>query len=168
MKIILSDEKGDNYAMSTAELELFERFFIYDRTTGEFYWRVVVWKAKHNAGDKAGTFDNKGYRILRLNKKAYKAHRVAWLLFYKEWPNGIIDHIDRNTANNKIENLRIVSYSQNQANSPLKENAGIYKSLNNYRSTIMHEGIKYDLGTFKTPEEAQLAYLTKRAELKNV
>lgn len=42
-------------------------------------------------------FDGK-YKIL--------AHRLSWLLYYGDWPEGDIDHIDGNPKNNKIENLR--------------------------------------------------------------
>ena len=33
------------------------------------------------------------------------AHRLAWLFVYGEMPSGKIKHIDKNKANNAIDNL---------------------------------------------------------------
>lgn len=45
-----------------------------------------------------------------------KAHQLAWALHYGKWPVGIIDHINRNKSDNRIENLRIVNENVNAAN----------------------------------------------------
>ena len=44
------------------------------------------------------------------------AHRLIWIYHYGQDPDLDIDHIDRNRANNRIENLRLVTRSQNNHN----------------------------------------------------
>ena len=53
-----------------------------------------------------GSLDKDGYLILKIKGKQLKAHRVAWLLNYGEFPEYELDHINRNRLDNRIENLR--------------------------------------------------------------
>lgn len=48
--------------------------------------------------------------------KKYLAHRILWLLHYKKWPAGQIDHIDGNRCNNNLGNLRDVPKKDNDRN----------------------------------------------------
>lgn len=61
---------------------------------------------------------SKGY----LCVGSHLAHRVAWLFFYGEWPNGQIDHINHNKKDNRILNLRCVSNMDNHRNMPIQKN----------------------------------------------
>ncbi len=69
-----------------------------------------------------GSYDKDGYLILKIKKKQFKAHRVAWFLNYGEFPNGEIDHINRNRTDNRIENLRVCTRLQNNRNKAQKLN----------------------------------------------
>lgn len=84
-----------------------------DRLSGV---RMKIVKARK--GDKAGYLGKKGYWFLRFNGKAVKLHRVVWVLYNKcNLPTDlVVDHIDRNTQNNSPENLRAVTYSENNKN----------------------------------------------------
>lgn len=87
----------------------------YDRATGEFRWiRSMGGKAK--AGSIAGATDSKGYTQIRVSKRLYLAHRLAWLYVYGEWPRKHLDHIDRNPKNNAIGNLRECTHAENHQN----------------------------------------------------
>src|SRR5674476_365717 len=70
------------------------------------------------AGGVCGTVAFNGYITLSIKASMYYAHRVAWLLMTKQWPSSsaIMDHIDRDRSNNKWNNLRVVTYSQNACN----------------------------------------------------
>ncbi|MFW4291481.1 HNH endonuclease [Salmonella enterica subsp. enterica serovar Paratyphi C] len=46
-----------------------------------------------------------GYIRIYINKKWYLAHRLAWLYVTGKWPINVIDHINRNKADNRFINL---------------------------------------------------------------
>lgn len=59
---------------------------------------------------------NIGFRI-RLNKKVWYVHRIIYHMFYGQIPDGmVIDHIDGNPFNNRIENLRCTTQAINTRN----------------------------------------------------
>ena len=69
----------------------------------------------------------------RYKNHHYKNHRVVWFLLNGEIPDGLlIDHIDRNPFNNKIENLRLVNVKLNQRNRKMQSN-----------NNTGHTGVKY-------------------------
>ena len=69
-----------------------------------------------------GSYDNDGYLILKIKGKQYKAHRVAYALYYGHFPKGEIDHINRNRSDNRIENIRVVDRETNLKNVTKKPN----------------------------------------------
>ena len=78
-----------------------------------------------------GSLDKDGYLIIKIKGRQYKAHRLAWFLFYGEFPNMEIDHINRDRKDNRITNLRVSSRLENVLNikqSPNKNTGviGIY------------------------------------------
>jgi hypothetical protein len=99
------------------------------------------------ANKAAGNIDThtKGYQswktLISYNGKKYrlKCSRIIFLLHkgYLEKDN-IIDHIDNNPLNNKIENLRECTISQNQQNSKLSK-----------KNTSGHKGVTWDKATSK-------------------
>jgi hypothetical protein len=69
-----------------------------------------------------GSIDVYGYVILKIKGKQYKAHRVAWFLYYGNFPKNNIDHINNKRDDNRIINLRDVTQSINNKNSTKKLN----------------------------------------------
>lgn len=110
---------------------------------------------------------NKGYLQVNLgNYGVHLVHRLVWQYHTGEEPDGILDHIDGNKTNNKIENLRIVSYQENAWNSD-KAN-GYHKHGDRFRAQITVNRKKIHLGLFETEEEANLAYLKAKESLHSV
>jgi hypothetical protein len=101
--------------------------------------------------------DTKGYIVINLNGCQLKAHHFAWYVKYNNVPE-ILDHINGNTLDNRICNLRSVSHQENMFNRKAK---GYYfnKINKNYQSYIKLNNRMIHLGSFNTPDEAHKAYL---------
>lgn len=99
--------------------ELANKYFEYKN--GELYWKIKISKNKQ-IGDIAGCVQKNGYKIFMFKNKFYYAHRVIYLIHYGFIPK-YIDHIDRNPSNNKIENLRQATQSDNICNRPVQCNS---------------------------------------------
>jgi hypothetical protein len=145
------------------QLEL-KKLLHYDHQTGIFTW-IKPTARRIKAGDVAGSIDHQGYAKIRINNKLYSAHRLAWLYVYGYVPK-IIDHINRNRADNRIENLREVSVNQNQWNSNIrKDNKSGIKGVsfnttkNKWVVQCTKNNKKYHGGYFNNIEEAKIASL---------
>ena len=69
-----------------------------------------------------GSLDKDGYLILKVKKRQFKAHRIAWFLNYGKFPECEIDHINRNKLDNRIENLRESNRTQQNRNKDIPVN----------------------------------------------
>ena len=79
-----------------------------------------------------GTLNNRGYWQVQHQKKTTVQHRIVWELHFGPIPEGkVIDHIDRDKSNNRIENLRCVSQSENMTNQPQRSKSGYKCDLPN-------------------------------------
>jgi hypothetical protein len=87
---------------------------IIEYKNGELYWKIKPSKNRQ-VGEKAGSVKKNGYCMVQINKKLDYAHRFIFLMFYGYLPK-YIDHIDGNPSNNRIENLREATQSQNLCN----------------------------------------------------
>ena len=101
-----------------------------------------------------------GYRRVGLDGQNYMVHRIIFLMHHGYLPNEI-DHIDRNPLNNKVENLREVSRSQNRLNSKVRHGStsGIkgvhwHKASSQWAATINIKGKSKHLGLFLDKHEA--------------
>lgn len=103
-------------------LEEVKRLVTYNPETGEF-WRLV--KTSNNAimDRPMGSLDAYGYLIAQINSiKNIKLHRLVWFYMTGEWPKEEIDHKNRIKTDNRLENLRLASRSQNEGNTKKAEN----------------------------------------------
>jgi len=76
---------------------------------------------RKTTGKKAGTIDSKGYSAITVNRKIYRGHRLIFLYHHGYLPE-IIDHIDGNRLNNRIENLREATQTENLQNAKKRTN----------------------------------------------
>lgn len=97
-------------------------------------------------GRVAGCDKGNGYWRVTFKGKTYAAHRLAWAIYYGEWPDGEIDHINRVRGDNRIGNLRIVSREQNMRNR--SGVAGVAIERNRWRAYIWTNGRLLHLGMF--------------------
>jgi hypothetical protein len=101
--------------MTIPELKQLE----YMPDTGEWYWRDPP---KHNSDLKdciAGYLRSNGRRVIRINRVGYLASRLAFVWMLGRWPYDEVDHIDRNQSNDRWDNLREASSSDNKYNRDL-------------------------------------------------
>lgn len=83
---------------------------------GWLYWKIKP-SSKVSIGDKCQSISTPGYIRVRLNGKCYQAHRIIYEMHYGRIPELMeIDHINHDRADNKIENLRIVTVKENRKN----------------------------------------------------
>ena len=148
--------------MELSQKELKE-LLSYDAETGKFSW--VQPKGSKAEGSPAGYVSWNGYVEIKINKRVYWAHRLAWLYVHGNFPKEHTDHIDGDRANNSISNLREASNAQNMQNirNPTIKNTsgflGVQKSGKKWKAMISVSGIKKHIGTFSSKEEAYEAYV---------
>jgi hypothetical protein len=138
----------------------------YDPETGVFTWRVPP-SGRVAAGERAGFVHEQKYRCIRISGRKYREHRLAWLYVNGRWPPNQIDHRDGNILNNRIDNLREASSSQNRANSRISvKNTSGYKGVSwdvskgKWSARIGVAGKQIHLGRYHCPEKAHAAYCT--------
>ena len=134
----------------------------YNEKTGVFNW-------KKRSGKKAGNKSDTGYIRIRINNVSYKAHRLAWLYKYGEFPKEQIDHINHIGIDNRIVNLRVVNNRINSLNHSMNKNntsgfCGVHwcKTYKRWVAGITINYKRLALGTFINVEEAIIA--RKKAE----
>lgn len=112
MKAEKSYIKGKDVSKET--LAYIKYNFTYDPASG-----LITRSDRKNSG---GSYDKDGYLILKVKSRHFKAHRIAWFLYYGEYPVMEIDHINRDRTDNRISNLRLVTRAENIKNSRLTPN----------------------------------------------
>lgn len=104
-----------------------------------------------------GTLGNRGYWQIRLLGERLVQHRIIWELHFGPIPEGkVIDHIDRDKSNNRIENLRCTSQSSNMTNQPQRNNSGhkgVYQNQTNGKYQVRSLKDRKYLKTVQTIEE---------------
>lgn len=136
-----------------------ERFTYRD---GELYWKVVF-SNRLKVGQLAGDSDGRGYRRVMLVKTHYKMHILIWIMHNGNIPdNLIVDHIDQNIKNNRLENLRLLTKSQNNLNSDKRKGVTFDKERNKWKAQTSVGNKNIMLGRFETEEEALSVYRAHR------
>lgn len=143
----------------------------YEPDTGFIYYTRGVKGRKRPLSEPAGSVGMGGYIQLTVFNKQLKAHRVAWFLYYGVWPDDQIDHINKNTSDNRIENLRVGgSVNQHNRSVPVAGSGliGAHKSTKKnfpFCSAIRIDGKSKFLGLFKTAQEAHETYMLEKEKI---
>ena len=127
---------------------------------GHLYWRVNR-RGGVKAGDVAGNTRLNGYIETRVGGNVFLVHRIVFFLHYGYWPE-YIDHINRDRADNRVENLRECTVGQNQYNSAKRPNTKFGRNIdwnsnqNKYVVRIQVKGRRLLCGYFDDLELAEL------------
>lgn len=144
----------------------------YDLETGDFHWRRTRCGPRRNSTVAGCLNSQTGYINIALDLKRYQAHRLVWLYNYGVFPEGDLDHINRNRADNRLSNLREATRTQNLRNSSIRSNnTSGYKGVTwvsekgKWRAQIFNSYKIHHLGYFDDIEKAAQAYDCKAREL---
>jgi hypothetical protein len=141
----------------------------YDPITGVFTWKPGH-RGKATGGRSAGYVDKRGYANIMIFRYFYRAHRLAWLHVYGEWPPGFLDHRDGVKHHNWISNLRLATVTQNHANRVrTSKNTSGYKGVTTrengwFEACITVKQKQISLGRFRCARRAHAAYRAAAVE----
>jgi hypothetical protein len=125
-------------ALPLPPLEVLQKKFDYNPETG-----ILLRKSTQ---EPAGYTNGRGWLRVKIAGVHYKVHRIVWKMYYGEDPSIKleIDHINRNRADNRITNLRVVTSAENNRNSNIG-NKGCRKQImlvNSYGQEKLYNSIK--------------------------
>lgn len=145
--------------------ELINSLFEYDN--GVLYWKVNR-TGTAKKGTQAGWLHSNGYFRCKVKGKPYLVHRLIYLAHHGYLPE-ILDHINGNPLDNRIENLREASKYENQYNSKIRNDnssgvkgIGWNKTKKKWIVRIKINGVRKHLGAFDDLELAELVILEAR------
>lgn len=155
------------------------RLLRYDKNTGLLFWRertpdmfaeggrspeqsCALWNARY-AGAEAFTAICDGYRRGAIFKKHYLAHRIIYGMHSSCPEDAQVDHIDGDTLNNRMDNLRLASHAENGWNRRRPSNnvsgvKGVNWHRGKWQANITSNGVRTYLGVFNCRTAAAIAY----------
>jgi hypothetical protein len=111
---------------------------LFEYRDGVLYWKERPINSRKPKGDmEAGAKSGHGYKKITVNQKAYYAHQLIFLMQHGYIPK-LVDHIDGNTDNNTVTNLRASNKSLNGCNAKMT-----------VRNTSGHRGVFWHKKTNK-------------------
>lgn len=165
------------HPITSEDLENIKRFVSCDFDTGVLKW-IKRSGPRSNPGTVVRAVPHSGHKYgnIQILGRMYKIHRLIYAM--KHGPlidtELEIDHINGDTLDNRISNLRRGTKSQNLQNMPLISNRGRYSKYTGVSylpkkkrgcSNIRVNGKQISIGTYKTEQEAQEKYAEAKAKL---
>lgn len=140
-----------------------EAISLYKYDEGKLFFKKRT-SSRTPEGSEAGFIRLDGYRSIGFKRRIYATHRVIFMMHYGFFPL-MVDHIDGDKLNNKIENLRAVTALENARNSKKQKNnssgfKGVYfdNQIKKFRSSITVLNKTIHLGNFNNIKDAANAY----------
>lgn len=136
----------------------------YDPHTGVFLWRAPTGR-RAKKGSIAGSRSDQGYVYIRIHRRLFRAHRLAFLYMEGALPETFVDHINGDKSDNRWVNLRKASLTENNRNNrnrPMGESG--YRGVcrrpggSTWIAGITVNRKRIHLGSFATKEQAAQAY----------
>ena len=168
---------------TTNTIEGFNVHDLFDYSNGELIWKA---RPDHHfcsigasktfntrfSGQIAGTKSNKsGYAEVRINQRSYAVHRIIYFMFNGSMPD-CIDHINMDKCDNRIENLRPATLSQNGINSRNRRNntsgfkgVSFCKARGKWKASIKHQYKTITIGYFDDIKDAARARKNTEIEM---
>ena len=153
--------------MKTNELPADLLHELFEYRDGELLWRVSG--NGRRIGMPAGSVNRDGYRRIKINYKLYAVHRLVWVMHGND-PVPFVDHINGDVLDNRIENLRAATHSQNCMNRRVRFDSksgvkGVTWKKNKWYTCVILDYKRHSAGSFDNKEEAIAALDNLRKEL---
>lgn len=142
----------------------------YDAETGVFHWLQTQLRSKAKAGMLAGGLLKTGYWRIKIDGHTHKAHRLVWMYVHGRFPSAYLDHINGDTLDNRLINLREATNQENQQNIKRAFKSSSHGVLGaswncqaeKWSARIKTEHKRVHLGYFDTAEQAGEAYINAK------
>lgn len=144
---------------------------MFDYREGQLYRKNnsgTRWKSGQEAGSQV---NEKGYRTVRIDGVTHRLHKVVFCMFYGYAPE-IVDHINNVQEDNRIENLREASRSENQWNSKVRKSntSGVkgvswHKTHQRWVAEIVKNNKTVYSKRFKSLDQARVAIEIARSNI---
>ena len=140
---------------------------LFEYKEGHLYWKVPG--RSRRMGKPVGSISADGYVRVKINYKHYRVHRLVWAMHGKE-PVELIDHINGNKLDNRIENLRAATQSQNCMNRCQRSDnksgvKGVMRKKGKWYGCVTLDQKVHSAGYFDRKEDAAAAVDKLRKEL---
>jgi hypothetical protein len=156
-------------ACDLPSVERLQQVLRFDLEAGKAFWLTNT--GGRVVGSEARSAHRTGYIYVQVDGCRFALHRAMWAVAHGRWPDHTVDHIDGDTRNNAISNLRDVSFAQNCLNRKTYKNnstghKGVYITPSGkWTALIQKSGKSVYLGRFDTKDAAAAAYQAAAASL---
>lgn len=158
MSLLKSIKQQLGLGPAAENMSLVRQLLNYDPETGVFIWAVHR-NTNKVLGQVVGFVNSKGYRVIKIGEKAYKAHRIAFLWMTGQFPLDQVDHINGDKSDNRWCNLREASNGENQRNVSRR---GVSLHHGKWRVSIQVDGERITVGRYDSEVEAMAAYASAK------
>lgn len=163
-------------SLEIIDCEQLRNLFDIDIKAGRLFWRSPPKQHPRLLGIEAGcprtNHNGKRYWVVKIGKRHYRRGRLVYLVAYGRLPHPCVDHIDGDSLNDCISNLREATITENAWNHKGRSRRiqlpmGVRRidSSGRFQARISFHGKQLHLGAFDTSEEARSVYIAKRKEL---
>ncbi len=145
------------------DIKYIRKYLRLHKASGKIFWKISP-SPNVRLGKEAGYISHSGYRKISIKNKNVYTHRIVWFLTKGFWPTFGLDHINGDTSDNRISNLREATQDKNLANSKLrKDNTSGHKGVWWHKQArkwagCIGNGKGKHRGSFNTREEALAVY----------
>ena len=139
---------------------------LFEYKDGELFYKVN--RFRKTIGSKAGSKKPDGRYHVHIKGKSYLLHRLIFMMHHGYFPE-MVDHIDLDNTNNRIENLRAAKHAENAWNSNARvdsvsgiKNVKFNPRLKKWQVNVQANNVRRYLGCYADLELAELVAMEAR------